>query len=639
MADSISKLIPNRFEIKNASELNSLGSEFGIIPYNHGNIFISDRVGEEEKGKSREQNKNIYHWTDRGYLKMYYLEQDTVKGTSKISAFDGISKNLYHTGPMVLNKKQDLIFYTVAKKVNPKLLSSNKIEIRDFINRLEIFYSRKLNGTWTSPIPLPFNNVLIYSVGHPALSPDEKTLYFISDMPGGKNGTDIFYSEIGEGSELTFGVPVNAGSVINTEGNERFPVFQPNGDFYFSSDGLLGLGGLDIFRTRGEKNRWLKPANLGAPVNSSKDDFGFLTQGKDIVGGYFTSNREGGQGSDDLYYFLQIRPLLPLESPDGMKMSQDSLIYAQIQKNEFPKDSLEYLKLYSARIKQELIKMDSDAARNLRKIRLEQQKNLNNKVGHNFGEYLVNSKDAKEADSVALIMINNPNARLTIIGHADPRGSNDFNQNLSQKRALELMRWMMKLGINKNRIKVAWKGADSPLYPCAIPGNCTEEEFARNRRTELNISGLPPKVIFESENSPDSLKLTSMVKDGKMVSRKQRPHLEMAVSVKNTRISEDSLSNTSSKIPTDKITQEDLNILKDSVANHNELFNAFGEMTIDTVFLNSRNLLVIRETDGTIQRVFLPKRILDGDQLIRDQVGNQWIIRRNRRVVKVKKEK
>jgi outer membrane protein OmpA-like peptidoglycan-associated protein/tetratricopeptide (TPR) repeat protein len=643
MADSIAKLIPNRFDIRNAKEINSWGSEFGILPFKYGKIFISDRILEEEKDRNREDNKNVYHWTDRAFLKMYFLDQDTIKGTNKITPFDDIIHNIYHSGPLVFNKKQDLLFFTVAKKVNPKKITTNKKVIENFINRLEIYYSRKIDGIWTPGVPLPFNDVLKYSVGHPALSPDEKILYFSSDMPGGYGGTDIYYAQIGP--NFDFGPPVNAGPVINTEGNEMFPVFQPSGDLYYSSDGLVGLGGLDIFRTRGEKTKWLKPANLGSPVNSSKDDFSFLTQGKDIVGGYFTSNRDGGMGSDDLYSFRQIRPLPPLESADGVPMIQDSLIYAQIQKDNFPSDSIEYLKLYSPKINPVLTRVDSSIAKgaNLTRVRYKLKNLKVNNIGHEVNQFQLDSIANREIDSVALILFNNPLTQLKIVGHADPRGSDDYNMKLSQKRALEVSQKLARMGINKKRLQVSWKGSREPLFPCPVTANCTEEEYARNRRTELNVIGLASSIMIVEQVAQDSIQSPIGIKMAKIPKESSKVKRELPLAVRNKpaeskRMGTDSLQTQTAKVMNDKISAEDLRILQDSMANHNELFNAFGEMNIDTVYLNSRNLLVIRETDGTIQRVFLPKNILSGDQLIMDQSGNQWIIRRNRRVIKIRKQ-
>ncbi|MDR1406181.1 MAG: carboxypeptidase regulatory-like domain-containing protein [Prevotellaceae bacterium] len=145
-----------------------------------------------------------------------------------------------------------------------------------------------------------------YSVGHPCLSPDEKTLYFVSDMPGGYGETDIYFCVLtaqGHWSE-----PVNAGPVINTEGKEMFPTMDSTGILYFSSNGHPGYGGLDIFRAKGERNQWVAIENLRAPINSGGDDF-YLIFNRGMHDGYFASNRRGGMGSDDIYYFQLTGPL------------------------------------------------------------------------------------------------------------------------------------------------------------------------------------------------------------------------------------------------------------------------------------------------------------------------------------------
>lgn len=632
MADSIAKLIPNRFEVSNSKEINSEGSEFGLIPFEKGKIFISDRIDNSNNDKDKNKYKSIYHWTDRGYLRMYYLEQDSFQTKTTITPFDKIFQNKFHSGPMVFNKAQDLVFYTVAKKVDPLVLTKDRGKIKDFINRLEIYYSQKVNGVWSQGLPVPFNNVLEYSVGHPALSPDDKTLYFISDMPGGLGGTDIYYVELGPPGQ--FGTPHNAGPIINTEGNERFPVFQPNGDLYFSSDGLMGLGGLDIFRTHGEKTKWLKPANLGVPVNSSKDDFGFLAQARNTIGGYFTSNRDGGLGSDDIYQFLQIRPLPPLEPVEG-QLVEDSVQYTRFQLEAFPKDSAAYLRKYSLAYRNLLRKADSNknVAQVVNKPSQKAIKLNVNNLGHSFDQYLLENASQKDADSVALILLNHPDTKLQIIGHADNRGKDAYNLKLSKKRAESVVEHLKRFGISEKRLDVSWVGSKKPLVPCPVSANCTEEEHAQNRRTELKIFGLGTGATLEESHPVPVGNAPKLLIPIQPVSKP----IQVPDSSSN-RISVDTSQTIKQNLIVDDINSDDIKILKDSIANHNELFNAFGEMSIDTIFINSRNLLVIKETDGTIQRIFLPKAILSGDQLIRDQLGNQWIIRRNRRVIKIKKE-
>jgi Tol biopolymer transport system component len=161
------------------------------------------------------------------------------------------------------------------------------------------------NGNWISNKELSINSTE-YSVGHPTLSQDGKWLYFVSDMPGGYGGSDIYMADILPNGEL--GTPVNLGSTINTEKHEMFPWVSSQGQLFFSSNGLTGLGGLDIFVAQLDEDGKVKAIKHAGPeINSPKDDFGliFLSDG---TNGYFSSNRDGGKGQDDIYSFKLISP-------------------------------------------------------------------------------------------------------------------------------------------------------------------------------------------------------------------------------------------------------------------------------------------------------------------------------------------
>ena len=169
----------------------------------------------------------------------------------------------------------------------------------DNIVKLKLYIARVDGDKWIEEQEFQYNNDE-YSVGHAALSPDGNLLYFVSDMPGGFGGTDLYVSERVGGTWLA---PKNLGPEINTEGDEMFPWMAEDGTLYFASTGHGGLGGLDIFRVKGEPGSWEAPKNMGAPINSPQDDFGLIRLKGDNTKGYFTSNRIGGRGSDDIYSF------------------------------------------------------------------------------------------------------------------------------------------------------------------------------------------------------------------------------------------------------------------------------------------------------------------------------------------------
>jgi len=217
---------------------------------------------------------------------------------TKTSVFSKSLNTKYHEGPMTFTNDGKKVIFTRNNFNNGKFKTSS-----DKINKLKIYTGDdKGVGQWGNIKEVPFNSDE-YSTGHPSLTKDDKLMYFVSDMPGGFGGTDVYVVQYNGG---TFGTPVNLGPEINTAGNEMFPYVDERGNLYFSSDGHPGLGDLDIFYaqlTDGSKLKG-KIKNLGTPVNSSKDDFGFIADGERKAG-YLSSNRKRGGTDDDIYRFTR----------------------------------------------------------------------------------------------------------------------------------------------------------------------------------------------------------------------------------------------------------------------------------------------------------------------------------------------
>jgi outer membrane protein OmpA-like peptidoglycan-associated protein len=212
---------------------------------------------------------------------------------------DEFSKSInskYHEGPVTFFKDYKKIVFTRNNYHKGRAKKSDK-----GVNMLKLFIASKKGKKWTDIKELPINSDQ-YSTGHPALSPDNRKMYFVSDMPGGFGGTDIYVVEYRDGS---WGVPVNLGREINTEGSEMFPFVDEAGNFYFASDGHAGLGGLDMFYVEFRNGvPFGGVENLGAPINSTKDDFGFITDAERSHG-YFSSNRRKGYSDDNIYSFTK----------------------------------------------------------------------------------------------------------------------------------------------------------------------------------------------------------------------------------------------------------------------------------------------------------------------------------------------
>ncbi len=264
---------------------NSEYADYCPVFYKNGIVFSSDRPVEKFI-------KQVNMQKAAGFSELYFVkERDTTDEAVRNFPLDDF-KTPFHKGPV--------LFYDNGNKM---ILTANAGKAHS--NRLQMFMAEwdRKKMEWTNVRPFPYNSEF-YSVGHPALSKDERTLYYVSDMPGGSGGTDLYVSFLKDGE---WSVPKNLREPINTEGDEMFPYISPSGKFYFSSDGHGGLGGLDFFFVENAHDHRQIVYNPGYPLNSAGDDFGIILDAQERSG-YFSSNRKGGKGSDDLYrlYIKQI---------------------------------------------------------------------------------------------------------------------------------------------------------------------------------------------------------------------------------------------------------------------------------------------------------------------------------------------
>lgn len=301
--------------------INSRQSDFSPMYYKGGLVFVSAR---NEGGAI----KRVFGWNQTPFLDLYFapdtaelhrsiepamrtegglglggalttsqvLETATKdeKPLTKTEQFSRTLNTKYHEGPVTFFKGEEKLIFT-RNNYN----KGRSRESADGVVKLKLYTSDYKSGNWGNVKELPFNSNE-YSCGHPALSPDNTKLYFVSDMPGGFGGSDLYVVEYLNGE---WGVPVNLGKEINTEGNEMFPFVDESGNLYFASDGHEGLGGLDVFTVEMKDGIPVKNVeNLGFPINTDKDDFGFITN-KERSEGYLSSNRKRGLSDDNLYYF------------------------------------------------------------------------------------------------------------------------------------------------------------------------------------------------------------------------------------------------------------------------------------------------------------------------------------------------
>src|SRR5690606_21896966 len=281
-----------KFEIADEYSLNLVNfnsglSDFGAYVHNGITYFVSAR----DEGMSKKSK--IYSWNGEPFLDVYQLNGETV------TPLEGDVNTVLHDGPLTITKDGKYMYFNRNNILNNKKGKRDK----DKTNHLKIYRATNVNGAWKEAVELPFNNDA-YSVGHPALSADERTLYFASDMPNGFGGTDIYKVEILGDNQ--YGNPVNLGEIINTSLDETFPFVTEYNVLYFSSNGHLGLGLMDIFKAD-LGAMVVKVENLGAPVNSNMDDFAYFQQ-DDVNTGYFASNRDNGV--DNIFGFNLLKPLV-----------------------------------------------------------------------------------------------------------------------------------------------------------------------------------------------------------------------------------------------------------------------------------------------------------------------------------------
>ena len=284
--------IGNRFEIKNLA-INTPNSEFGAVKYKDNLVFAGVKLKPGLLDKK-------FKWDNEAYLNLVKVPLKNINSADSIvHYFAKELKTGMHESNAVFTKDGKTIYFTRNNSKNGKKKKNDQK-----ISNLQIFKAELVGGKWTNITSLPFNSA-DYSVEHPALSADEKVLYFSSDMPGSLGSFDLYSVNINKGA---FDTPKNLGPAINTNKREQFPFASQDNKLYFSSDGHLGYGSLDVFVSEINGNEYSKPVNIGLPLNSNLDDFSFNIS--DSKEGYFASNREGGKGSDDIYQFKETKDLI-----------------------------------------------------------------------------------------------------------------------------------------------------------------------------------------------------------------------------------------------------------------------------------------------------------------------------------------
>lgn len=505
-----------RFTIENAG-INSEYSDYGASFYKDKIVFATARdTGNFVKRK--------HSWTGESFTNLYAA---TIGNDGLLSNPTKFTKHLnsrYHESTPTFTKDGKTVYFTRNNYLNGK-----KGEDSNRSNLLKIYKATLEGDKWTNITELSFGSDG-YSVAHPALSPDEKTLYFSSNMPGTKGKSDLFKVTINlDGS---FGTPVNLGDAINTEGKETFPMFTSEGELYFASDGHPGLGGLDVFVAQLSADGTFKNVqNVGEPINSPKDDFGFLINDQTRMG-YFTSNREGGKGGDDLYKFIEIKRLICEQTLSGIVIDKETTapivgakfflmddafkIISEITTKadgtfNFGKITCEnkyYIKTEKLEYKIEELPTTTVGESGETFVKVELQKIINPyTVGQGLEKVLeikqiyfdLNKSDITPLAEIELAKIldvlqQNPTMTIDVRSHTDCRQSAKYNMALSDRRVKSTIAWLVSKGIDKARLTGRGYGETRLVNDCACEGNkksnCSEEEHQANRRSEFIITRL-----------------------------------------------------------------------------------------------------------------------------------------------------
>lgn len=504
--------------IDNAIGLNTEYAEFSPIKSANGFLFVSDRwFSQGSAGKTKKHNdKVVYGWTGNPYLKLYAADM-TIPEAPKIGILPPQINNELHNASAVLTADYDTIYFTrteLTKKAKDKIA----------VGRKSIFFS-VLEGTqWRNPERLSFPGYEDISVQHPALSPQGDILYFASNMTGGMGGMDIYASR--KGADGRWSSPVNCGPGINTSEDEVFPYVRGDGQFYFSSKGHIGMGGLDIFTSTGSYNQLSAAENLKYPMNSSKDDFGVVFT--DNHTGFLSSNRKGGRGLDDIYQFTIGSPVIAtgLDQKNDLFYSIEGLVIENGTGLPMPNVMIHLLNTGTGQEKTTLsdiqgkfnfdlepgmdyiIKGDMEkyfakeghvSTKNLTEstiftVRVELEKaedaylvRLKN-IYYDFNKWDIRKDAIPDLNSVISFAGSMPDVRIELRSHTDARGKASYNQWLSQKRAQSALNYLMSKGVSSARLSAVGLGESELLNRCLNNVKCSEKDHQLNRRTEFKVT-------------------------------------------------------------------------------------------------------------------------------------------------------
>ncbi len=497
-----------RIRVKNLDS-NSEFSDFGGFEIDGNLYFASSRKSDETN-----QKRKLYTWNEEPFLNLYTSKINRVDSIISVSDIaplvsDNINLVNEHEGVLTITKDGSTMYFTRNNVSKRQRASYDK----EGTSNLKIYSACLQNKQWSNIKELPFNDDA-FSTGHPALSPDEKTLFFVSDREGGFGQTDIY--KVAINSDGTFGNVENLGNEINTAGREVFPFVAKDSMFYFSSDNRINLGLLDIFEStilKTAKDENIETKNIGAPYNSGYDDFAYFINPETNTG-YFSSNRIGGKGGDDIYAFdryeckqtvngnvYDSRTAEPLSEVTVQLIDEAGKIMSTVVSSENGSYAFEnkipcsknFTLLATKKNYRSGNKQFSTSTVNgfvntvdlyLTPLIIGKEIVLN-PIFFDFDKSNIRVDAAYELENLVSVMKDNPEMTITIESHTDNRGSDRYNMRLSQRRADATKEYILSRGIDPSRIlKAIGFGESQLLNTCR---RCTKKQHEENRRSVFLI--------------------------------------------------------------------------------------------------------------------------------------------------------
>ncbi len=449
---------------------------------------------------SRNKSRRDYGWNDQPTTDIYKAEN--VAGTFKNEKLvEGDVNSKFNEGTIAITNDGQTLYFS-----RNNFLDGDYEKSESGRSKLKIYRAQLINGEWQEIEELPFNSDE-YEVSHPALSPDNSTLYFSSDMEGGFGQSDLYMVSIND--DGSFGEPQNLGATVNTEGREGFPFVDADGKLFFSSDGHLGLGGLDVFYSDMSGT----PKNLGKPVNSSMDDFAF-TYFNQVDRGYVSSNRGENPLDDNIYQIELIKPLEetnvivkvinmdtnePLSAADVILYDDEDNQIAAKRTDMSGEAQQVVLSKIEYDVQVNLVDFESNSKtvtalgdtmmvevklKPVEKLIVEREVTLPN-VFFEFDKSEIRPEAAFELDKIAETLMKYEDINIKIESYTDRRGPEAYNKKLSEARAQSTLEYLVSKGIDESRLTAEGMGESNPVNDCA--NGCTEEQHEENRRSKFII--------------------------------------------------------------------------------------------------------------------------------------------------------